>query len=241
MSNSIDIELEKLAQLQEELAKKVILPAPEQEMYLPQQNDILLTLDIQYVEEKAFVAGDWQYLNGQHITTQVDICKVGLAYFPAYFCFREGPPLLEFLQKAIQAGLPTPNVIIVDGHGQAHPRKFGVASWLGVYSDLPCVGCAKDTLVWYQKELLSNEKNSIVPIKLPNETEIIGYALRSQTNVKPIFVSNAHKISLAQSLTIIQNVIGEYRIPLPLRRADFACRRASQTGKSDKEWKFLFD
>ncbi len=230
-----DLEFQNLSLLQAELSKKVILPNENEEMYVPKQGNIVLTLDIQYVEEKAFVAGDWQFIGGNHIFTKVAICDVIFPYYPAFFCFREGPPLLEFLEKSYTAQIPKPDVILVDGHGQAHPRKFGVASWLGVHSHLPCVGCAKDSLVWYEKDKLYIEKDSVLGISLG--LDLIGYAFRSQTNVKPIFVSNAHKISLIQSVELVKGLVGEYRIPEPLRRADFACREASKNNpKNGWDW-----
>ncbi len=237
------MDLAKLSLLQEELAKKVILPNEKKEIYKAKDGDIVLSLDIQYVDEKAYVAGDWQYLGGTHIITTVAECTVTFPYYPAFFCFREGPPLFQFLQKALDAQLPTPHVIVVDGHGQAHPRRFGVASWLGIHADLPCVGCAKDSLLWYEKELLGEEKNSFLEIFLEEDyfnptKKPVGYALRTQTNIKPIFVSNAHKISLAQSLAIIQKLKSEYRIPEPLRRADFACREASKA-QMPKVWSWI--
>lgn len=191
----------------------------------PKQGDTILALDIQYAGEQACVAGDLQVWQGEHFGIYTGIAQTGLAYQPGLFSFREGPPLYDFVKYLERQTTIKPDFIVVDGHGIAHHRKFGVASWLGLALEMPTLGCAKDTLLQYAGEL-GIEKGSKLPIYLENE--LVGYALRSQAGVKPIFVSVGHLLDLESSVLIINALVSEFRIPDMLRRADQAARNLAK-------------
>jgi deoxyribonuclease V len=226
--------LTELAHLQSSWATQVLIPL-ENTGYKPQANDVVFSLDIQYVGERAFVGLDIQYYSGDQIGTYVGETDVEVPYVPEFFCFREGPPLLKMI-NFVQAHFNIiPNVLLTDGHGIAHPRRFGVACWLGVQTDLPVIGCAKQTLLDYKGEL-ADKRGSGLPVYL--EDEVVGQVLRTQTGVKPIFVSAGHQIALSTAVEMVLNLAWRYRVCEPLRRADQAAR-AYAKGKSLSGVRFL--
>ena len=214
------MDLTYLAELQKQWAPKVIIPS-DNTGYIPQPHDVIFSLDIQYVDNLAFVGLDIQHYAGEILGTYVGKTIVETKYVPQFFCFREGPPLLKIVHFVQQHFNLIPKILIVDGHGLAHPRRFGVACWLGVEMNLPVIGCAKQTLLDYQGEL-GKKRGSWLPIYLEQET--VGKVLRTQDGVKPIFVSVGHLINLNTATEIILKLASRYRLCEPLRRADQAAR-----------------
>lgn len=211
---------ERLAELQKELAKQVFIPA-ENTGYSPRSGDTIFSLDIQYVEDKAYVAVDVSSWNSETFKTYVGVTSVECEYVPQYFCFREGPPLLRVIQEVQKQFSFDPQLFIIDGHGLAHPRRFGVACWIGVHTKKPTIGCAKETLVHYDGEL-GSKRGDFLWIR--DESEILGAVLRTQNEVKPVFVSPGHQISFTASNTVMLELSPRYRISEPIRRADQAAR-----------------
>jgi deoxyribonuclease V len=133
-------------------------------------------------------------------------------YRPGLLFFREGPAILEALE-----GLKhTVDLIIVHGHGIAHPRRCGMACHIGVLFDCPTVGCCRKLLAGRHRPV-DAEKGSRQPIMLHGRE--VGLALRSKDNVKPIFISPGHKCDLDTARDIIMRNIRGYRLPEPLRLA----------------------
>lgn len=133
-------------------------------------------------------------------------------YVPGYLAFREVPALIQALEQ-----MPVkPDVIMVDGHGIAHPRRMGIAAHLGALMDIPALGCAKKILFGKYEEP-DPAKGNYTPIKDKEET--IGYALRSKNKVKEVFISPGNNISFDNSLNIATHCIRDYRLPEPTRRA----------------------
>lgn len=183
--------------------------------------DLLLCLDIQYVGEQAHVGGAlWRWGEDQLGEVFVGEAAAGADYHPGLFCFREGPPLLALVRRLSQEGL-RPDGLVIDGHGLAHPRRFGVACWMGVEAGLPSVGCAKRSLLPYPADP-AEPRGSRAPV--PLEGEPVGVALRTQDAVKPLFVSVGHRVSLDASCAAILAMPGDFRLPEPLRAADQAAR-----------------
>lgn len=143
-----------------------------------------------------------------------------LPYIPGYLSFREVPAVL----KALDALDPLPGMLLCDGQGIAHPRRLGIASHLGVLTGLPCIGVAKSRLVGVYKTL-PQAKGSTVPLMDKNER--IGTVLRSRDNVKPLFISPGHRVSMDTSVSIVKACLTKYRLPETTR---FAHRLASGTG-----------
>jgi deoxyribonuclease V len=220
----------RLAELQRELAARVRIP-PAGSGYQPRQGDVLFSLDVQYVQERAYVALDAREWEGATLGVFVGETEVKTPYVPQYFCFREGLPLLAMIQAA-QGRLPLrghlslrPDLIIMDGHGLAHPRRFGLACWVGVKTGVPTIGCAKRTLLQYSGEV---EKTRGSYLLIEDGDEVLGSVLRTQDGVRPVFVSPGHKISLQTAMQVILRLASRYRIPEPLRLADQSARAFAQ-------------
>lgn len=133
-------------------------------------------------------------------------------YVPGYLAFREVPALNEaWRQLAIK-----PDVLVVDGHGIAHPRRMGIATHFGVETGQPTIGCAKKLLTGKYEEpgILIGSHSPIMA-----GTEQIGHAFRSKSKVAPVFVSPGHLIGIENSLEVIRRCVGKYRIPEPTRLA----------------------
>ncbi|MDY6781362.1 MAG: deoxyribonuclease V [Cyanobacteriota bacterium] len=142
-------------------------------------------------------------------------------YIPGFLSFREIPALLQALNH-----LETiPDLIICDGQGIAHPRRLGIAAHLGVLLDLPAIGAAKSRLIGTHDEL-ALEKGSWQPLR--DKGEIIGAVVRSRTNVKPLYISPGHKVSVETAIDLVLRCTTQYRLPETTRWAD---RLASSRGQ----------
>jgi deoxyribonuclease V len=138
--------------------------------------------------------------------------KVDFPYIPGLLSFREAPACIEAIEK-LKA---TPDVFIIDGQGFAHPRRFGIASHIGVLVDKPTIGCAKSRLTGGFDEP-GHRKGSYSP--LTDNDETIGAVLRTRTDVKPVFVSVGHKCTLQDAIRIVLKCTTRYRLPEPSRLA----------------------
>ena len=133
-------------------------------------------------------------------------------YISGYLAFREVPALLQAWEQ-----LPKkPDVIVLDGQGITHPRRMGIACHFGLLADCPAIGCAKNMLFGKYPEL-PPKKFSKSPIYINNN--VVGYALRTKDNVKPVFISPGHKASVGDSLSIMTQCVAKHRIPEPTRMA----------------------
>jgi deoxyribonuclease V len=139
--------------------------------------------------------------------------KLRFPYVPGLLSFREGPALAAAFARLRHE----PDVILIDGHGRAHPRRFGIACHMGVLFDVPSIGCAKSLLVGSFKEP-GVKAGSTAP--LWHEGELVGEVLRTRDRVKPIFVTVGHRLSLATAVEIVQCCCDGFRIPQPTREAD---------------------
>lgn len=141
---------------------------------------------------------------------------VTFPYIPGLLAFRELPVVLDALAKLERA----PDLIIVDGHGFAHPRRFGIASYLGVLLDQPTIGCAKSILVG-RAQIPENRVGAWTP--LMDKGEMIGAAVRTRLNTKrvtnPIYVSIGHRIDLETAVDFVLRCCCGYRVPETTRYA----------------------
>jgi deoxyribonuclease V len=134
-------------------------------------------------------------------------------YVPGLLSFRETPVAI----KALENLKMTPDVILCDGQGLAHPRRFGVACHIGVIADVPTIGVAKSLLVG-KFENLGEERGNTTPLIHRNEQ--IGVALRTKNKVQPLFVSIGHRIGLDTAIQIVLECAPKYRLPETTRLAD---------------------
>ncbi|GMQ81336.1 MAG: deoxyribonuclease V [Rhodothermia bacterium] len=146
-------------------------------------------------------------------------------YVPGLLSFREIPAILP----ALELLSVTPDAIMLDGQGLAHPRRFGLACHLGVLLDIPSLGVAKSRLTGTYKEPGETKGESST---LTKKDEILGAVLRTRTNVNPVFVSVGHKMELADALKLTLASTGRYRIPEPTRLAHHLSRRGTTAIKS---------
>ena len=138
--------------------------------------------------------------------------KIPFHYIPGLLSFREGPILVKTFQKL----KIKPDLMIYDGQGIAHPRGFGLASHLGLWLDLPSIGCAKTPLLG---EFISPGSSQGSFELIRREGKELGVVLRTKDKIKPLFISPGHRIDLLTSIQIILTTCQGFRIPEPLRRA----------------------
>ena len=153
------------------------------------------------------------------ISERVVVEETGFPYLPGYFSLREAPPLL----RAIEALPQRPDLLLVDGQGIAHPRRFGLACHLGVLTGIPAIGCAKSRLIGSYREP-APEKGSWSPLE--HEGDVVGAVLRTRTGVRPLFVSPGHLVDLRDAIEVVLRCCIDYRVPEPMRLADRAARKA---------------
>ncbi|NJL43577.1 MAG: deoxyribonuclease V [Pseudanabaena sp. SU_2_4] len=134
-------------------------------------------------------------------------------YIPGYLSFREIPAVLDALAQV----KIVPDIILCDGQGIAHPRRFGIACHLGVILDMPTIGVAKSLLIGKHEEL-PEAKGSWQP--LIDRGETIGAVLRTRTGVKPLYISSGHYISQPTAIDIVLRCTPKYRLPETTRLAD---------------------
>ncbi|MCE7071722.1 MULTISPECIES: endonuclease V [Dyadobacter] len=133
-------------------------------------------------------------------------------YVPGFLAFREIPGLLKVYEQ-----LPVkPDCIMFDGNGILHARRMGIATHFGVLTDSVTMGCAKKKLAGiYADPGETRGDYSLVT----DRGDTIGFALRSKNNVKPVFISPGHKMSLKDSMDITMQCLGKHRLPEPTRKA----------------------
>jgi deoxyribonuclease V len=144
--------------------------------------------------------------------------KSEFPYIPGLLSFREAPALVEAAEKLTM----TPDVLMADAQGIAHPRFLGLASHLGLLLDCPTIGCAKSRLVG-EYEAVGPEEGDWSPLLL--EGKKVGAVLRTKKGVKPVFVSPGHKMSLASATRIVLATTRDYRLPEPTRQAHLCVNR----------------
>lgn len=133
-------------------------------------------------------------------------------YVPGLLSFRETPLALLALEKLSTL----PDLILLDGQGLAHPRRFGIACHLGLLLDRPTIGVAKSRLVG---TFDSPGENAGDHSPLLHKGEIVGTVLRSKPRTNPLFISPGHKIDLETSVSFVLRCLRGYRLPDPTRRA----------------------
>lgn len=133
-------------------------------------------------------------------------------YIPGLLTFREVPPLL----KAFRRLRTTPHAVLFDGHGLAHPRRFGLACHAGVLLGLPSVGCAKSLLVGEHDEV-GTERGAVAELSWDGST--VGVVLRTRARIRPVYVSPGHLVDIGSAVNLVLASTGRFRIPEPIRLA----------------------
>lgn len=139
-------------------------------------------------------------------------------YIPGLLSFREIPVLLAVLEKLPQK----PDLLIVDGHGVAHPRRLGIAAHLGVLTDMPSIGVAKSKLTGRFRD---PDMQFGATSPLLDKSERIGTVLRSKKGCLPLFISPGHRVGQETAVELVLQCLRGYRLPEPTRIADKYSKR----------------
>ena len=219
-----DLSADEAIQLQLTLAAKVI----KEDVLNPVK--LVAGVDVAYAKDSdnltaAIVVLDAEDLSLVEVASAKDVAR--FSYIPGLFSFRELPPLIQAMAKLHH----TPDLVICDGQGIAHPRRFGLASHLGVIFNVPTIGSGK-TLLLGQHRPLGENRGAIAP--LIDHRETIGAAVRTQHKVNPVYVSIGHRISLATACRWIIDVAPKYRLPDPIRIVDQTVRQLSTRPDSSR-------
>jgi deoxyribonuclease V len=203
------VNLEQLAKEQEELAKVVRKYDDATPSY-----PIVIGVDVAYSDDRAAGAATALNASTKELVASITLVRDILSdYIPGFFQLREGPILIELLKD-----LKTPGIVLVDGNGILHPRRFGLASYLGVTMNIPTIGVAKKLL------LGTIGARTGCTADILHDGEIIGRALWLKER-KPLYVSIGHRISLDSAIAVVSNSsVDGY--PEPLRRAHRLSREA---------------
>lgn len=210
--HSWNLTTKEAAQIQTQLASRVI------KVGKPNQVKSVAGADLSSPDSKGMVTGAvvvLSYPELKILEVATSSGKPAMPYIPGFLSFRESPVILEAWEK-----LKTkPQLLIVDGQGVAHPRRFGVASHLGLWLDIPAIGCAKSVLVGKYSSL-SGETGSAVP--LMDKGEEVGKVVLTLKGHPPLYISIGHKISLEQAIHWILSLCRANRLPEPIRLAHLA-------------------
>ncbi|MEU2180230.1 endonuclease V [Streptomyces thermolilacinus] len=204
--------------VQDALRARVVLDEPGP----PVGTGLVTGVDVAYDDERDLVAAAAVVLDARTLDV-VDrataVGRVSFPYVPGLLAFRELPAVLAALD-ALTAG---PGLVVCDGYGQAHPRRFGLASHLGVLTGLPVLGVAKNPFT-FTYEQPGPARGATSPLMAG--TEEVGRAVRTRDDVKPVFVSAGHRVTLDDACAHTLALTPRYRLPETTRHADALCRRA---------------
>lgn len=141
-------------------------------------------------------------------------------YIPGLLAFRELHPIIEVWRR-----LSAPaDLLVVDGHGVCHPRRFGIACHLGLELDVPTIGCGKTPYVGEQVGALADEAGATAPIV--DQGEVVAMALRTRRGSRPVYVSIGHRVSLATAVELVRSFCDGARVPAPTREAHVWANKA---------------
>ncbi|MBN0048614.1 endonuclease V [Streptomyces actuosus] len=206
--------------VQDELRARVVIDEPGP---VPGTGHVT-GVDVAYDDERDVVVAAAVVLDAASLDVVAEATaagRVSFPYVPGLLAFREIPAVLAALDA-----LPCPpGLVVCDGYGLAHPRRFGLASHLGVLTGLPVIGVAKNPFTFTYDDP-GPRRGSSAPL-LAGEEEV-GRALRTRDGVKPVFVSVGHRVALDNACAHVLALTPAYRLPETTRRADSLCRRALQ-------------
>ncbi|RJQ54919.1 MAG: deoxyribonuclease V [Actinobacteria bacterium] len=172
--------------------------------------------DVSYSKKTQLLAGVVTVLSFPRLERLEHACVVQpsrFPYVPGLLAFRE-VPAIEAAFSRLEA---KPDVLLFDGHGYAHPRRFGLASYAGLLLDVPTIGVAKTILVGEVEGRLGEKRGSSAP--LVDKGDVIGVALRTRDGVRPVYVSEGHRVSLETAIELVLACSPKYRLSEPIRWA----------------------
>lgn len=182
-------------------------------------------LDVAYDGDRlaaAVVVLDWETLH--EVDRAVVLGQTTFPYVPGLFAFREVPALLTALERLTT----TPDLLVCDGQGLAHPRRFGLACHLGVLTGIPSIGAAKTAFIGTHQEP-AHDRGATAD--LLDADEVVGAVLRTQTAIKPLYISVGHRVTLPTAVQHVLHRTPRYRLPETTRTADHLCRKGLRDGR----------
>lgn len=186
----------------------------------PAQFRLVAGLDVAYDDDRVAAAVVVLDTNTfEPVEQSVVVGTAAFAYTPGLFAFRELPSLVTALER-LQV---VPDLLVCDGHGIAHPRRFGLACHVGVLTGLPAIGVAK-TLLMGSYDPPGRDRGSWTALR--DGEDVIGRVLRTRLDVKPVFVSVGHRLDLDTACRHVLDLSPRYRLPETTRAADRAARAA---------------
>jgi deoxyribonuclease V len=206
-----NVNYKEAVEIQKKLKKQIILKNSFKNL----NGKLIAGADVSYDKEiDRFYAGIvvFELQTMQKIEEVTASGKVSFPYIPGLLSFREAPILLRAFSKVKK----TPDIIILDAQGIAHPRGIGLASHIGLLLNKPSIGCAKTRLIG---EYDNVGKEAGYYSQLTIKGKVVGIVLRTRKNVKPVFVSPGHKIDLATSIDLVLKSCRGYKLPEPTRQA----------------------
>ncbi|UXX96327.1 endonuclease V [Streptomyces sp. AD2-2] len=204
--------------VQDELRERVVTDEPGP----PPSAGHVTGVDVAYDDDRDVVVAAAVVLDAASLAVVAEATAVGrvsFPYVPGLLAFREIPTVLA----ALDALACPPGLVVCDGYGLAHPRRFGLASHLGVLTGLPTIGVAKNPFTFMYDDP-GTARGSSSPLRA--DADEVGRALRTRDGVKPVFVSVGHRVTLDNACAHTLALTPEYRLPETTRRADALCRRA---------------
>ncbi len=209
-----DVSVQQAMEIQRRLAKMVVTQNDIQNPRLIAGVDV----SVNRLGEATAAAVVLSYYELNVVESAVAKGKVNFPYIPGLLSFREVPLTLEVCKKLTSS----PDLVMVDGQGIAHPRRLGLASHLGLFLKVPTIGCAKSPL-FGKYQLPSDAQGSYNEIT-DGEGNVIGAVLRTKFGVKPLFISVGHKIGLVSAIHWVLQCCRGYRLPEPTRLAHLASK-----------------
>lgn len=192
------------------------------EVPLQAEPKVIAAVDVHLRDDRGVaVAVAVSYPDLETIEEQVARADITFPYIPGFLSFREAPLCLAAL-KSLQH---QPDLILVDGQGRAHPRRFGIGCHVGVELEIPTVAVAKSILSG-RFESLGNERGSAAP--LVTRGEVVGMAVRTRSGVSPVYVSVGNLITLEEAVTWTLNAVHKVRLPEPSRQAHRAAHQLAR-------------
>jgi deoxyribonuclease V len=206
----------KAIQLQEDFAKNLIM------VWDGRPVNTLAGIDVSYTQDSIHAAvAVLRYPDLSHLSTVFSEAPQGFPYMAGLLAFREGPAILAAWERLKHK----PDLLLIHGHGTAHPRRFGLASHIGLWLNLPTIGIAKTRLYGFQAEVGPQVGDWSRLLDEKESDHVIGAVLRTCENANPIYVSPGHLIDLEHSTEFVLACSRGCRMPEPLRAAHLAASK----------------
>jgi deoxyribonuclease V len=216
-----DVEYQEAVRIQESLRKRLILESGSLTIHRVAGADVSYSRKSKKVYAAVLV---FSYPELELLESRFSYGEASFPYIPGLLSFREAPVLMAAFEKVTL----TPDLVIFDGQGIAHPKRMGLASHCGILLQLPSIGCAKSRLIGEHKAV-GQRKGTYRLLKVDGET--LGAVVRTREKVKPIYVSPGHRIDLRTSISMILSLTRGYRLPEPTRQAHKAVNLSRQAAK----------